>query len=114
MHELGVVFHIIKKLEQTAEENQLTKVSSVTMEFGEVSGIVDSYILDCWRWAADKSDLLRGAEMKIEHLPAVTVCNACGATYETVKFGRTCPECGSGDTVLLTGNEVNIKELAGL
>ena len=32
-------------------------------------------------------------------------------TYETVKYGRTCPHCGSGETYLLTGNECIIKEI---
>ena len=38
MHELGIVFHMIKTVERIAEENVLTSVSSVTLELGEVSG----------------------------------------------------------------------------
>ena len=62
MHELGIVFHIIDSLEAVGKENRLMKVGSVTLELGEVSGVVDSYLKDCWKWAADKSDLLRGGE----------------------------------------------------
>ena len=40
MHELGIVFHMIKTVERIAEENALTSVSSVTLELGEVSGVV--------------------------------------------------------------------------
>ena len=40
MHELGIVFHMIKTVERIAEENVLTSVSSVTLELGEVSGVV--------------------------------------------------------------------------
>ncbi len=53
MHELGIVFHVIKSVEQIAKENQVSLVSAVTLEIGEVSGIVPSYLTDCWRWAAD-------------------------------------------------------------
>ena len=53
MHELGIVFHVIKSVEEIAQENELTKVSTVTLSIGEVSGIVPSYLTDCWRWAAD-------------------------------------------------------------
>ena len=65
MHELGIVFHIINSLEKIGEENQLKEVASVTLEIGEVSGVVDSYLKDCWKWAVKKSDLLNGAELLI-------------------------------------------------
>ena len=31
MHELGIVFHVIKSVEEIAQENELTKVSAVTL-----------------------------------------------------------------------------------
>lgn len=111
MHELGIVFHIISSVEQVAAENDLEKVSAVVLELGEVSGVVPDYLTDCWRWAAAKSELVSGSELKIETLPAVTHCGCCGRDYPTVAHGRTCPHCQSGDTWLLTGNEVNIKEI---
>lgn len=111
MHELGIVFYAIDLVEGVARENGVTAVSRVTMSLGEVSGVVDSYLLDCWKWAVERTDLMRGCELTIEHLPAVTVCNACGRTYPTLEFGRTCPHCGSGDTVLLRGQEIEVKEI---
>ena len=111
MHELGIVFHIIKSLEQIGAENGLRSVSTVTLELGEVSGVVDTYLKDCWRWAAEKSDILNGSQLRIETIPAVTYCQACEKTYPTVAHGKTCPHCGSGRTYLLTGNEINIKEI---
>ena len=44
--------------------------------------------------------------MKIEILPAVTYCEACGKTYPTVQYGRQCPHCGSWDTYLAAGGRV--------
>lgn len=111
MHELGVVFNIIKSVEKVAAENGLTKVASVTLELGEVSTVIPSYLTDCWRWAADKKDLLNGSELEVNEIPAVTCCKNCGGTYPTVKYGKVCPYCESGDTWLIQGNEVNIKEI---
>ena len=113
MHELGVVFHIIKGVEKTAAENHLTEIASVTVELGQVSTVIPHYLTDCWRWAADKNDLLRGAELLIEEIPAVTYCEECENTYETVVYGKTCPRCGSGRTFLVQGNQVMIKEIEG-
>ena len=111
MHELGIVFHIIKSVEQVAADNELEKVNAVVLELGEVSGVIPDYLTDCWKWAAAKSELMRGSELKIETLPAVTHCDGCGRDDPTVAHGKTCPHCQSGSTWLLTGNEVNIKEI---
>lgn len=111
MHELGIVFHIIRSVEGVAAENGREKVSAVVLELGEVSGVVPDCLTDCWRWAAARSELVSGSELKIEALPAVTRCGGCGRDYPTVAHGRTCPHCRSENTWLLTGNEVNIKEI---
>lgn len=111
MHELGIVFHIIKTVEKVGAENALTKVASVTLELGEVSGVVEDYLQDCWKWAVNRSDLMQDSALKVEPIPAVTFCEDCKREYATVKYGRICPSCGSGHTYLVTGNEMNIKEI---
>ena len=40
MHELSIVTYVIKQVDEIAKENKLTNIQSVTLEFGEVSGIV--------------------------------------------------------------------------
>ena len=111
MHELGIVFYIIRDVKEAAEENHVEKVSAVVMDIGEVSTVVPEYLTDCWRWAADKEDMLRGCELKINIIPAVTWCDDCKTEYPTVQNGRTCPNCGSEHTWLLRGNEVEIKQI---
>lgn len=61
MHELGIVFHIIRTVEDVARQNDVTRIRRVTLQLGEVSGVVESYLQDCWKWAAAKSELLPGA-----------------------------------------------------
>ena len=111
MHELGIVFNIIRDVKEAAEANHVGHVSAVVMNIGEVSTVVPEYLTDCWRWAADKEELLKGSELRINIIPAVTHCDGCGCEYGTVRHGRTCSECGSGNTWLLRGNEVEIKEI---
>ena len=111
MHELGIVFHMIKTVERIAEENVLTSVSSVTLELGEVSGVVPHELTSCWNWAVAQTEVLKGAELRIETIPAVTLCENCTHTYTTVSQGRVCPLCGSEETVPLQGNEIYLKEI---
>ena len=57
MHELGIVFHIIRTVEDVARQNDVARIRRVTLQLGEVSGVVESYLQDCWKWAAAKSEL---------------------------------------------------------
>ena len=111
MHELGIVFYIIRDVKKVAEENGVKHVSAVVMNIGEVSTVVPEYLTDCWIWAADKEEILKGCELKVNVMKAVTYCENCGTEYSTIEFGRTCPKCGSEKTYLLKGNEVEIKEI---
>lgn len=88
-----------------------SQIHSVTLQLGEVSTVVPSYLTDCWDWARKKHDLLRDAELVIEPIPAVTWCEDCCRTYDTLSHGKTCPHCGSENTYLLHGNEFLIKEV---
>lgn len=114
MHELSIVTYVIRQVEDLAREHQLSKVNSVTLEFGEVSGIVPEYLVDCWNWYAKKTPLIEGAQLLTETIPAVTWCDGCKKTYPTLKYGKTCPYCGSGATWLQQGSEMNIKQIEAM
>ena len=83
----------------------------MTVEIGEVSTVLPDLFEDCWNWAVKKETVLKDAKVIIEILPAVTHCENCLQNYPTVQYGKTCPHCGSGETYLLTGNELSIKQI---
>ncbi len=111
MHEMGIVIHLAKTLEETARQEHLRRIGSVTLQVGEVSGIVTDYFAECWDYFKGRHPVLAESELRLETLPAVTWCDGCKSTYETVRYGRQCPRCGSGETWLLTGSECIIKEI---
>ncbi|MCQ2173852.1 MAG: hydrogenase maturation nickel metallochaperone HypA [Bacteroidales bacterium] len=111
MHELGIVFYIIRDVKEVAERNNVGLVSKVVMDIGEVSTVVPEYLQDCWKWAVGKEPLLEGCELEICTVPAVSWCEDCKREYPTVRYGRTCPVCNGGSTYLLRGNEVEIREI---
>jgi len=111
MHEMGIILHLAKTLEETAEQEKIKKITRVALEVGEVSGIMTDYFEECWNYFRRKHPVLETAELELITLPAVTWCDSCKQTYPTVEFGRTCPHCGSGETWLLKGNECIIKEI---
>ncbi len=111
MHEVGTVLYVIRTVENVCRQNDVSEVASVTLEIGEVSGILPEFLQDCWKWAVQKTDYMKNAELKIEPIEAVTYCADCGCEYPTLKYAKICPNCGSEHTWLLRGNEYNIKEI---
>jgi len=111
VHELSIVTHVAKTLDELAKENHLARIGSVTLQVGEVSGIMTDYFTECWDYFKKKNPLIAEAYLKLETIRAVTFCEDCRQEYETVRYGRTCPHCGSEHTYLLTGNECIIKEI---
>ena len=110
MHELSIVFAIADSVEETARANQAKRVSSVSLQIGAVSMIVNSYLEDCWKWVSGKREVLKGAQLEIETIPAVSYCQNCHSTYDTFQ-GKICPRCKSPDTYLLQGSEICIRDI---
>ena len=66
MHELSTIYYVIETVEKLMVENDLTKVGSITLEVGEVSGIIPSYLTDFWEWARAKTDHFQDTKLKIK------------------------------------------------
>ena len=111
MHELGIVFYVIDEIEKVAKENKATQVVGATLELGEVSGVVIDYFTDLWDWTIKKHELLKDCKLDILTLKAITFCSDCQKTYDTVKHGKICPYCKSEKTYLVTGNQINLKNI---
>lgn len=111
MHELGIAMHIMDTVEEIAVENQVSHISGITLEIGEVSGILFDYLTSVWKWASDKKELFKDSELRFEIIAAYTYCHRCRKTYSTISYGRICPHCGSPETELMSGNGLSIKEM---
>jgi hydrogenase nickel incorporation protein HypA/HybF len=109
MHEISLVQGLFKQLQELATSNKATKVTSVTMEIGPLSGVVvDSFQFGFDILSAD-DDLVKGAKLNIK-IPTVTyTCTDCGH-IETATGAKPeqCIKCGElflipngGDDLLL-------------
>jgi len=108
---MSIIFNVARTLDEEAEKQNLKNISKVTLQIGEVSGIITDLFVDCWNYFKGRHEVLKDSELILEEIPAVTYCNHCGKNYETVKYGKECPYCHSGETWLVQGNECIIKEI---
>ena len=111
MHELGIVVHVVKQVEEIATKNNASKVVEVTLEVGEVSGVVKEYFVDAFNWYIKRTEHMKECKLNYITIQAITYCEDCKKTYDTVKYGKECPYCHSGNTYLTTGKDVMIKDI---
>jgi len=114
MHEMGVMLNIVERAERHARTNGAKKVGSLTLQIGELSGVVPAYLERCWNHAVE-STLLEGCNLVIETVDGVLKCNDCGNEFlglENVKNDTSeCPQCHSKHWQVISGRELTIKEI---
>ena len=110
MHELGLVFEVIKRVEAVAAENNVRHIKKVVLSIGEISYVVPMFIEEVYPDAC-KDTVLENSELEIETIPARVKCRQCRRVYDPVKFEGVCPHCGKKDFEILSGNEFLIKEI---
>lgn len=110
MHELGVVFEIIKTVEGIAQENALTKIDTLVLQIGELSSMIPQYIEACYPAAVDGT-MMQDTKLKIEILPGNGMCRNCQQVFNVKANEGQCPNCGEKNWELLSGKEFMIKEI---
>lgn len=110
MHELGVVFEVVKTVLNFAEKNRLTKIDKLVLQIGQLSSMIPKYIEACYPAAADGT-LLQDAKLEIEILPGNGICTRCDKVFNIIENSQTCPNCGGKEWELLSGKEFMIKEI---
>ena len=103
--------HVIKQVEEIAKTRKITSVQEVTLEVGEVSGVVKEYFVDAFNWACRRTEYMKDCKLNYITIEAITYCENCDKTYSTTKYGKECPYCKSGNTYLVTGKDVMIKDI---
>lgn len=111
MHELGIVYEVIKIVDQFVIENQLMKVEKIVLEIGELSQAIPRFIEECFP-AAVADTPYEATALEIVTIPAVAVCKSCHTEYGLITNRKICPSCLSEDFTLVSGREFSIKEIA--
>ncbi|MGL4773393.1 MAG: hydrogenase maturation nickel metallochaperone HypA [Clostridium sp.] len=110
MHELGVVFDVVKTIETFAERNAITKIDKLVLQIGELSSMIPKYIEACYPAAVDGT-ILENTKLEIEVLPGNAMCKGCNQVYNLLQNKEGCPICGDKNWELLSGKEFMIKEI---
>lgn len=110
MHETSISQNIIEITRRHLPPGSGARVKSVRLKIGECSGIEIESLRFCFEALTSDTDL-QGAVLDIEHIPFCVACRTCGETSRT-EFGMmVCARCGSTETVVVSGQEMQVTEI---
>ena len=110
MHELGVVCEVLKTVQKIIEEEQVSEVEKIVLQVGELSGIVPSYLEECFPAAVYKT-AFENTKLEMEVIPGEVKCKNCGKEFNGFAYNLKCPVCASEQLEALSGREFIIKEI---
>ena len=111
MHELSLCESVLQILEQQAEVQHYTKVKTVWLEIGALSGVE----VDAMRFSFEvvmQGSIADGARLEIVETPGQAWCLPCGQNVPVQHLYDECPLCGSYQLQVNGGDQMRIKELA--
>ncbi len=112
MHELGLICKVVERVAAICDEQNIPKVASITLEIGELSGIVPEYMERCFPAVIyDKPRFLK-TKLIIDIVEGIAECDKCHTCFNVIKHEGYCPHCHSFDKRVLSGLDFIVKEIA--
>jgi hydrogenase nickel incorporation protein HypA/HybF len=107
VHELAIAESVIAITEKAAAGRHVTRVH---VKVGHLRQVVPSALTFSFELLA-KDTPLQGAELALEHVPAVGWCSRCERQSELEVFPLVCESCGALDVEILRGEELYVDSL---
>lgn len=110
MHETVLMQNLMETAVQALEGHNVTQVNRVTISLGRFSNVLPDALLFAFE-AMTQDGVFKGAQLEMEHLPALARCLDCGYDYEADGFPIICPSCKSTNFTIMSGEEVYLQSL---
>lgn len=110
MHELGIAQSILDITREHLPPEGHGAVEVVRVRVGRMAGVVVESLVFCFE-ALVAGTPLEGARLEVEEVPVRLRCRGCGKELVTPTLVLTCPACGSPETTLLSGTELQMVEI---
>ena len=110
MHEMSLAEGVLQLIEDAAREQEFTKVTTVWLEIGQLSGVEVEAMKFCFD-AVTRDSVADGARLEIISLPGTGWCMACSVTVPMAEVFGECPKCGGHQMQVTGGTEMRVKEL---
>lgn len=110
LHEVGITCSLVEIAERHAREQGSSKIISVTLAIGALSGVVPEAVEFCFE-ACTRGTLLEGSRLIVKRIPGRGRCPACSLETELDPYIFSCPACGALGLERLQGEELRLVEM---
>lgn len=111
MHEIGILTQVVEVVEEVAAENKIEKIAAISLEIGELSGVLPIFMEKYFPIVIENKPLFETTQLKITTVPGRGLCRECNALYNIMEFEGKCPRCGSRDKTVLGGQDFMLKNI---
>jgi len=110
MHEMSLAQGVLQIIEDHAMKERFTRVTSVWLEIGALSGVEPEAMRFCFD-AVMRGTVAQGAKLEIIEVPGSGWCMQCGETVPLPQRDSACPRCLGYQIQPTHGMEMRVKEL---
>lgn len=110
MHEMSIAINLVDLAVETALQNKAKKINSITLELGNLAGVVQEALEFCFE-SACKGTIAEGAKLELINLKARAFCEHCQREFNANQIALNCPECGAFTLNVKGGRELRIKSI---
>lgn len=112
MHELSIADNIINCVKDAAAKRGMKQLSKIGVRIGSLSS-VDPEALTFGFDVLKREQGMGDCELVIESVATKAKCRLCANEFAVADFVFVCPQCGSSQCDLLSGQELEIAYYEG-
>ena len=110
MHELPITQSLLEIALQHGERAGAERITQLDIVVGDLSSVVDDSVQFYWD-IVSKGTIAEGADLCFRRVPGTLRCVACGETFTFGRMEYVCPNCGSGQVVVVGGDEFRLESI---
>lgn len=111
MHEIGILYEVVKQVEAVAKENNIKQIAGISLEVGEISGILPTFLEKYYPIVIEDKEIFKDSKLMLDVVPGEALCNNCKTMYNVMKNEGKCPSCQSRDKTILGGRDFVLKNV---
>ena len=108
MHELSIALSLLDEIGEAARREGATRVESVRLRVGRLSGVARDALLFAWDLARVDT-VASNAQLHIEDVDVAVYCPGCRCERAPLPgAGFTCGTCGTLTSMIVRGRELEL------
>ena len=110
MHEVSMMQNTLDIAIAQAQKNGATKIESLTMNIGELSGVIPEALEFAFE-VLIRGTIAENAQLEINAIPVICYCQQCDRNFHPNNYIYQCPDCQRISHNIIKGRELELVSL---